>query len=245
MSNEQIDAAGDKDSEQGFESANIYAQLGSESSRRPEVTIRSARNLDAYKRIFGLDFGRPDELILDVGAGDATMADEIKKSTNHKAEVIRYDRDYDDIPPEGDALAVAGDATKMPFPDNTFDRIVSHNLLYYLGREQGTQAIAEMLRVLKVGGEAAIYPAKPFGKAGADVGTKEKRSESNFPRLVISKPEDFDARSDEEKAGIYEELAGAVTAGKIATRLIHWGVARAIRHKGTHRTIERGGQSSL
>ena len=66
-----------------------------------------------------------------------------------------------------------------------------------------------------------------------------------YPSLVITKPEGFDAITAEEKASIYEELAKVVTAGKITTKLIHWGVARSIRRKGTHRTIERGSQSSL
>ena len=217
---------------------NEYADLKHEA-------IRSGRDLESYKRIFGEHFGTKEELILDVGAGDATMADEIEVLTDHRAQVIRFDRDYGDVAPEGEAPAVAGDATQMPFADQSIDRIVSHNMMYYLGRDKGAVAIGEMMRVLKEGGEAAIYPAKPFKNAGAEIGEKEKHAALDFPNLAFTRPQDFDTWDDSRKQTVYEELAKAVTGGKVATMLIHWGVAKAVQHKGTHRTIEGGSANSL
>jgi len=218
---------------------NEYAQLS-----KPEGYIRSGRNLESYKRIFGEDFGKQEELILDVGAGDATMADEIEALTDHQAKVIRFDRDYSQVPPPGEAPAIAGDATKMPFGDESIDRVVSHNMMYYLGREKGSQAIGEMLRVLKPEGEASIYPSKPF-TSGSELGHKDKHTLLNFPTLIISKPADFNEWTEERKQAAYQELAKAVTGGENTTKLIHWGVNKAIERKGTHRTIEGGSSSSL
>lgn len=217
-----------------------YSQL-----KHPDGYIRSGRDLESYKRIFGEDFGKQEELILDVGAGDATMADEMEALTGHQAKVIRFDRDYNQFPPFGEAPAVAGDATKMPFAAESIDRVVSHNMMYYLGREKGFQAIGEMLRVLKLGGEAAIYPAKPFGSGSSDIGHINKHGMLNFPNLIITKPTDFNQWSEERKKEAYQELANAVTGGETTTKMIHWGVNKAINRKGTHRTIERGNSSSL
>ncbi len=211
---------------------------------KDKSVIRSARNLESYKRVFGEGFGIDEEIILDVGAGDETMADEIEALTNHRAKVIRFDRDYNNSHPEGVAPAVTGDATHMPFKNNSVDRIVSHNMMYYLGRDKGSEAISEMLRTLKIGGEAMIYPANPLIKV-TSISQKEDNSRVLLPTLIITKPADFDDWDEDTKKQIYQELSKAVTVGKVRTSLIHWGVARAVKRKGTNRTIERGNLSSL
>lgn len=45
-----------------------------------------------------------------------------------------------------------GDATKMPFKDNTFDLVFSYHLLWHLPKEEQEKIIKEMLRVAKTGG---------------------------------------------------------------------------------------------
>lgn len=233
-----------------FSGSEGYAQLNlgqSEEQPKPEGIIRSARNLDAYKRLFGEDFGKKEELILDLGAGDSTMADEIESLTDHKAKVIRLDRDYGNIPPQGETPAVAGDATQMPFADNSFDRVVSHSMMYYLGREKGIEAITEVIRVLKPEGQAVLYPAKPFKNVDSEIAHSQKNSNGVLaePNLVIDKPVDFDTWDEDRKIAAYKEAAEAVTLGKLGTKLIHWGISRSIEKAGTHRTIERGSSSSL
>jgi len=219
-------------------------QISAESEEVKQSFIRSARNLESYKRVFGKDFGMHEETILDVGAGDETMADEIEALTDHKANVIRFDRDYGNTPPEGEAPAVAGDATNMPFANDSIDRIVSHNMMYYLGRDKGSEAISEMLRVLKTNGEAMIYPANPLQK-DTSTSHKERHVPIIFPTLVITKPADFDNWDEKRKEQAYQDISRAVTVGEISTNLIHWGIAKAIQRKGTNRTIELGSSSSL
>lgn len=202
--------------------------------------MRSARNLELYKNVFGEDFGLRDELILDVGAGDATVADEIEALSDHKAKVIRLDRDYSNIPPEGEAPAVAGEATQMPFEDNSFDSVVSHNMMYYLGREKGADTMREMLRVVKAEGNIALYPAKPLTGVDSEIGAKQHVNWRSVPRLVITKPADFDTWDEARKESAYVELTKALTVGAIGTKLIHFQMARTIQQAGTHRTAEHG-----
>ncbi len=229
---------------------NEYARLADETTEaKPEHTgiIRSARNLEMYKRVFGEDFGKEEELILDLGAGDATMADEMEALTDHKAKVISLDRDYGNTPPAGDTPAAAGDATRMPFADGSFDRVVSHSMMYYLGREKGAEAIGEIIRVLKDEGQAVLYPAVPFRKVDTEVGHTEKNSQGGLiePNLIINKPEGFDTWDEARKQEVYEETVKAVTLGMAGTKLIHSGIAKAIERAGTHRTIERSDTSNL
>lgn len=45
-----------------------------------------------------------------------------------------------------------GDATKIPFEDNTFDVVYSFHLLWHIPREEQEKIISEMIRVCKKGG---------------------------------------------------------------------------------------------
>ena len=48
------------------------------------------------------------------------------------------------------------DATKLPFPDNFFDGLISYGVLYYLKYDAVKKAVSEIKRVLAVGGRAFI-----------------------------------------------------------------------------------------
>ncbi len=214
---------------------NEYAELGVAEPHKPDQTLRTDRTLEQYRTVFGQELGTRDELILDLGAGDATMADELEELTSHRATVVRFDRDYLDHPPDGEAIAITGDATRMPFANDVFDRVVSHNMMYYLGRDKGAEAFAETLRVLKPGGEAAIFPAKPLSRVDSDIAHTERHAGVLFPTLLVTKPADFSSWTNERKAEVYRELSRVVTPGATLDRLIHWKMARAIGKRGTHR----------
>ncbi|EFC86156.1 class I SAM-dependent methyltransferase [Parafrankia sp. EUN1f] len=65
----------------------------------------------------------------------------------------------DQVPPGGQAAAVRGDALSLPFADGTFDRIIAAEVLEHLPADAG--AIAELARVLRPGGLAAVtVPAR-------------------------------------------------------------------------------------
>jgi ubiquinone/menaquinone biosynthesis C-methylase UbiE len=52
------------------------------------------------------------------------------------------------------ASIVEGDAERLPFPDRSFDRVTSNGVLHHTPRIE--KALAEILRVLRPGGEARI-----------------------------------------------------------------------------------------
>lgn len=63
-----------------------------------------------------------------------------------------------DLPAAARSATTRGDATRLPFPDATFDRIIAAEVLEHIDDDMG--AIRELLRVLRPGGTiAATVPA--------------------------------------------------------------------------------------
>ena len=110
---------------------------------------------------------RPGELILDMGAGAGRHAFE---SLRRGGRIIALDYSFDEltavrdlfwamgeakeIGQGGAAMAARGDALRLPFADDTFDRIICSEVLEHIGDDAG--AIAELTRVLKPGGTIAV-----------------------------------------------------------------------------------------
>ena len=66
--------------------------------------------------------------------------------------------DAGDLPAAARSATTRGDATKLPFPDGTFDRIIAAEVLEHIDDDMG--AIRELVRVLRPGGTiAATVPA--------------------------------------------------------------------------------------
>lgn len=118
--------------------------------------------------LLGLSKG---DLVLDMGAGAGRHSFECFR---RGAQVVALDYDASELPPvqalfwamreEGEAApdalgaCVNGDALRLPFPDNTFDRIICSEVFEHIPNDQG--AMAELRRVLKPGGVlAATVPA--------------------------------------------------------------------------------------
>lgn len=52
---------------------------------------------------------------------------------------------------------IQGEVTRLPLPDNTFDRVLCYNMFHYLkSQESGLEAGRELYRVLKYGGRLLI-----------------------------------------------------------------------------------------
>lgn len=68
-------------------------------------------------------------------------------------EGLRYAREM------GVASAVQGDATRLPFPNRTFDLVISVDVLAHLPRGAAALAAAELARVLAPGGTLALRTA--------------------------------------------------------------------------------------
>jgi len=120
-----------------------------------------------YERL-GLAEG---DLVLDMGAGAGRHSFECFR---RGARVVALDYGFDELPPvrdlfwamqnEGEAPAdglgvcLNGDALRLPFADNTFDRIICSEVFEHIPEDVG--AMAELHRVLKPGGVlAATVPS--------------------------------------------------------------------------------------
>lgn len=109
----------------------------------------------------------PDDLVLDLGCGAGRH---VFQSLRNGARVVAFDYDLDElrqvtdlcgamaiageIERAGDGAACRGDAVRLPFPDDTFDRIIAAEVLEHIADDEG--AMSELHRVLKPGGMIAV-----------------------------------------------------------------------------------------
>lgn len=107
------------------------------------------------------------ERVLDLGCGQGRHTFEALK---RGARVVALDQNEDDlahvqqwvdamveageIKPLDTPVAVRGDALALPYQDGHFDRVIAAEILEHIPDDEG--AIAEIVRVLKPGGMAAI-----------------------------------------------------------------------------------------
>jgi len=118
-----------------------------------------------------VDFARlpiaPGDRLLDLGCGGGRHAFE---AARHGAQVVAADMDRaeldrvtavfaamaeaGEIPDGGSGMAVAADATRLPFPDGCFDAVIAAEVLEHLPADQ--TAMNEITRVLRPGGRAAV-----------------------------------------------------------------------------------------
>jgi ubiquinone/menaquinone biosynthesis C-methylase UbiE len=128
---------------------------------------------------------RPGMRVLDLGCGTGTLTILIKQ-THPASEVTGLDGD-----PEVLQIARAkaaktgveiifdlGMAFQLPYPDRSFDRVLTSLVLHHLTRNDKQRAIGEVFRVLRPGGELHIVDfGKPRGVYGRLVSQIIKRME--------------------------------------------------------------------
>jgi SAM-dependent methyltransferase len=109
---------------------------------------------------------RPDDLVLDAGAGFGRHAFEVAR---RGARIVALDYAADEvigtratfggmiaageIPADRYVGVLRGDATRLPFADGAFDRVITSEVLEHIPAD--TAAIAELVRVLRPGGSFA------------------------------------------------------------------------------------------
>jgi len=104
-----------------------------------------------------------DQTILDVGCGTGTLACWIKQHYP-EARVFGLDGDKNILliaerkarKTNAEIMFDLGLSYELPYPDNTFDRVVSSLFFHHLTETQKRKTFTEILRVLKPGGEMHI-----------------------------------------------------------------------------------------
>ena len=150
-----------------------------------ESMLGLARRPSAYRRLTGRPFRRvhdrivadvtgaglvPGQRILDVGTGPGDLALTLARALPG-VRVDGIDRSADMIAyatrtAEGRATFTAADAAHMPYPDGTFDLVVSSMSRHHWADAPGV--LAEIRRVLAPAGRAWIYDARIALGKGAE-----------------------------------------------------------------------------
>jgi SAM-dependent methyltransferase len=110
---------------------------------------------------------RAGELVLDLGCGFGRHAFE---AFRRGARVVACDMAVAELeqvralfeamvlggeaPPEGMAVTTSGDATRLPFPDGAFDRVIASEVMEHIPDDLA--ALDELVRVLRPGGVLAV-----------------------------------------------------------------------------------------
>jgi len=131
--------------------------------------IRWTMREDLFKRRLVEQIGlQPGHRVLDLGCGTATLTIQLKQC-QPQSQVVGLDGDPVVLARAQEKALQAGVkivfdqgmAYRLPYPDQSFDRVVASLFLHHLTPDDKRRALAETFRVLQPGGELHIAD---FGK---------------------------------------------------------------------------------
>jgi len=146
------------------------------------LTIHWAPQYDIFSRLLGMGVNRPNsrmvielakvkpgDKVLDVGCGTGNLTLTAKSAAGVSGAVYGIDASPEMIDvarkkakqANSDVVFDVGVIEKIPFPDATFDEVVSRLVIHHLPDDLKRKAFAEIFRVLKPGGHflvADFYP---------------------------------------------------------------------------------------
>lgn len=153
---------------------------------------------------------RPAGDILDVGTGTGRIAELLEPQANHvtgvdkSPEMLRLARARLQGLPSGRVDLVQGDFAALPFPTDSFDTVVFHQVLHYAQAPE--YALVEAARVCRPGGRIAIVDLAAHDR-------EDLRRTHAHARLGFS---DAQIGAMLEKAGFAVPVARTVAGGELA-----------------------------
>jgi ubiquinone/menaquinone biosynthesis C-methylase UbiE len=196
-----------------------------------DPVIRLTTREDRFKRMLVGQAGTaPGQRVLDLGCGTGTLAIQVKRG-QPGAEVVGLDADPQMLARARSKAAEAGveigldegNATALPYEDESFDRVLSTLFFHHLDPGPKRQTVREIGRVLRRGGELHVADwGRPADPAMA------------LAFLAIRALDGFSNTRDNVRGAlpeIFEQfgLRGAVETGRLRTMLGTLSLYRAER----------------
>jgi len=126
----------------------------------------------AIRRALDLAAPAPDEQLLDVATGTGLVLRELARRPAPPASAVGLDASAAMLARVGPLpagwRAVHGDATALPFSDASFDVAIAAYLLHVLQSPERAATLAELRRVVRIGGRlvtVTMWAARPAGDA--------------------------------------------------------------------------------
>lgn len=122
---------------------------------------------DYLRQRKGLNHLQPKkgELILDIGCGCGEIVAQCRK-LGANAVGLDYSQAAVEISREtvNDGVIIRASATHLPFLDETFDKVVTLDVLEHLSKEDTLKYLSEIRRVLKIGGMLLLHTPSRWEK---------------------------------------------------------------------------------
>jgi SAM-dependent methyltransferase len=145
-------------------------QLETDSAEAYERYLVPALMAQGAERLVELTAPRPGERVLDVGCGTGAVARRVAGALGARGRVVGVDVNEGMLrvakavtPAEAAVEWKAASATSLPFPDASFDVVLSQQMLQFV--PEPAMAVREMHRVLAPGGRLAISVCRPLERA--------------------------------------------------------------------------------